>query len=146
MIIQKIFLLFYLAFATGTDFDKHKIPNWLTYPMIILFFLTAIATSIINKTFMPLADTLISFLMGLFFAVTFVKAKMWAAGDSKMLLTIFTGLPYPLLLGRYMIYLFLVIFAWLIGVSLIRYFRKRSIKVESPLAFCFLLAYVIILF
>ena len=81
-----IYLLIVFSIATIYDFKSRTIPDWLTYPTIILAVLFYIRLSILNNNLDHIRNSCIGLVV--FFTIAFLLTKydLWGGGDTKLLI------------------------------------------------------------
>jgi Flp pilus assembly protein protease CpaA len=162
---QVIFLssvcIFWLLFASFQDFRKREVENWWIFSLIAIVLVFRVFWSIQTFNIWPLVWGIIGLIIGFCISSALYYSRMFAAGDFKILIAIFSVLPLSsnsfildwrlnlfLMLGFLIMFMLAgavygIIFTFLLSLKNFKFFKKefkkQFIKFKSAVIFSFLL-------
>ena len=146
MLLASIVIAFIaLIIGSITDLKNREVPDYVSYSLIFFAFASAIMYSIIQWSYIPIAQTAMGFIVGLIIAYTMFYLGQWGGGDSKLIMGLGAALGFNLfaLFGEknywLLIFLFLTVIVgavyglfWSIALAIKhhREFRKALIALS----------------
>lgn len=85
--------IFWLVIASIQDFKKREVQNWWTISFLIVILMFRAFLSVQSWNIWPFAWGLIGLALGIIIANILYYARMFAAGDFKLLIVLFSLLP-----------------------------------------------------
>lgn len=110
---QVIFLIcigiFWLFFASIQDFKKREVENWWVFSLVLIVSVFRIFWSITDWNIWPFVWLLIGLALGFGISSALYYSRMFAAGDFKLLIAMFSILPLSSLSFDWQINIFLML-------------------------------------
>ncbi len=95
MLLASLIIAFIaLLIGSITDLKNREVPDYVSYSLIFFAFASAIIYSIIQWSYIPIAQTAMGFIVGYIIAYTMFYLGQWGGGDSKLIMGLGAALGF----------------------------------------------------